>query len=497
MTAPTTDEAFARHVLEAGVVTEEQFRTALQAQAQTALAGRPTPLPEILVERGMMTPVQKDLILKKIKIQEDQRVKTLGPYKLKRKLGGGGMGVVYLARDTRTRQLLALKILPKRLGADQAFVARFLREVDAATRLNHPNILQAYSYGEDHGYHYYVMEYCEGLSLADRLKRDPFLPPEEATWIVMQVARGLKYAHDMRIVHRDIKPSNVMVTPQGDAKLLDLGLSKNLSETEQALLTMTGVAIGTPHYIAPEQTGSDKAVDGRADIYSLGATYYHLLTGRPPFEGTTAYEIITKHLSQQVPDPRDLREDIPDGVVHVIRRMMAKRPEDRYQDCAELVDDLEKVAAGGDPASQPLAPEKSSVAIPVRFQAGRKAPAKLRPRTSRSPRAPQPPVRNSVLLIGGVVVCAGLMIALLVSALNRPGGRGPASPAMQKPASQAPSPAKERDRQALSRWNELLEQGKSGQVPADEMMKRYREFASTYADTPTGEAVIQWLNQQK
>ncbi|MCY3021865.1 MAG: trypsin-like peptidase domain-containing protein, partial [Planctomycetota bacterium] len=251
------------------------------------------------------------------------------------------------------------------------------------------------------------MEYCEGETLDRILERDKTLPWDTALGIVMQVARGLKHAHEHGILHRDIKPGNIFIcasltpsektpsaaqppggaapsAPQGNpaleaalaegfvAKILDLGLSKIVGEGESSFYTQTGLTVGTPHYISPEQARGDKQLDGRADIYSLGATLYHLVTGRTPFEGSTAASVMLKHINKELPNPQDIVESIPDGVAHVIQKMMAKDPADRYRDCKELLDDLELVIDGKTPRTQALAEGKSSVAV---RRAGANVPA--------------------------------------------------------------------------------------------------------------------------
>ncbi|MCY3019922.1 MAG: SUMF1/EgtB/PvdO family nonheme iron enzyme, partial [Planctomycetota bacterium] len=291
------------------------------------------------------------------------------------------------------------------------FLTRFRREAQATGKLNHVNIVIAYNVGEEAGTHYYAMEYCEGETLDRILKRDKVLTWDKAVAVVMQVARGLQHAHDHGIIHRDIKPANIFVckplgpsrdregadVPLADArgsedlfaegfvaKILDLGLSKNIEGGEQSFYTQTGVALGTPHYISPEQAKGEKGIDGRTDIYSLGATFYHLVTGQTPFQGSTAAIIMMKHLSEELPNPQDINPDIPDGVVQIIQKMMAKDPADRYANCKELLDDLEMVIDGKTPSSQAIDAGKSSVAVA-------RAPRRTAP-APRKTAGPLPPV---------------------------------------------------------------------------------------------------------
>jgi eukaryotic-like serine/threonine-protein kinase len=275
--------------------------------------------------------------------------------------------------------------------------------VDAARRLNHPNIVRASGGGEDRGFHYYAMEYIEGVTLGDRLRRQDDFAPDEATRVVVQIAHGLAYAHLQGVVHRDIKPDNIILALDGTAKILDMGLSKNILDAELSFRTTTGVMVGTPHYIAPEQARAEQDIDGRADIYSLGATYYHLVTGETPFQGNTAVEVIAQHLNKQLPDPRDIRDGVPDGIVHVLRKMMAKEREDRYADAAALIVDLEAVLAGRAPDSQALDASRSTVAQALPKEARERFRARLRRR--------RPARRASRLL---PLVLAGVVAALAV-----------------------------------------------------------------------------------
>jgi eukaryotic-like serine/threonine-protein kinase len=339
------DIAVAQEVKKSGMATPEQISTALQAQAGAAA---PLPLADALVKLGVITAAQKDTVLRKV--AEKKGVSSLLHYRLMRKIGEGGMGAVYLAEDTQALKpadkKVALKVLPRHFSATPDLLKRFRREADTATRLRHPNVVGAFASGEDAGFHFYVMEYCEGETLDRLLRRGETLPIFKAAEIVAQAARGLRAAHELGFVHRDVKPANIILTPQGQAKVLDLGLTKNFEDSADSLKTQSGAILGTPHYIAPEQARGAKGIDGRADIYSLGATFYHLLSGDPPYKGQTGVEVIYKHVHEPLPDLRARRADLPAGVEAIVKKMLAKGPEDRYASCAELVEDLEAFLAG-------------------------------------------------------------------------------------------------------------------------------------------------------
>ncbi|MGD0090516.1 MAG: SUMF1/EgtB/PvdO family nonheme iron enzyme, partial [Planctomycetota bacterium] len=385
MAENVSDEAFARVIEQMGLASFDQLEAARTAQAESAKQGTPVSLGDVLMQRGVITLSTRQSIEKKAQAQQVGGIKQLGAYKLIKKLGEGGMGAVYLAEDVNAGRKVAVKVLPKRYSENREFLTRFRREAQATGKLNHPNIVSAYTIDEEMGVHYYAMEYCEGETLDKILKQRQFIPWDEAAGVILQVASGLQHAHEHDIVHRDIKPANIFIcAPPGSAgvspatsgaggtpalqegflaKILDLGLSKSIGGTEQSFYTQTGVALGTPHYIAPEQAKGEKVIDGRADIYSLGATLYHLVTGQTPFQGTTAAIIMTKHLTEQLPNPQDVREDIPDGVALTIQRMMAKDPADRYPSCKELLADLQLIIEGKMPSSQALDTVKSSVAM--------------------------------------------------------------------------------------------------------------------------------------
>ncbi len=274
---------------------------------------------------------------------------TLSPqpikgYELQRKLGEGGMGAVYLARQKSMDRLVALKILRRNLARNTDFVARFVREARLAGKLDHENIVRALDVGESGDYHYLAMEFVDGCNLSALLRERGALPEKEALGLALQVARALEYADSRRIIHRDIKPDNVLLTGDGIAKLTDLGLAKQTgAETH---ITQTGVMVGTPHYVSPEQARGEQDVDIRGDIYSLGATLYRLVTGKTPFEGSTAAVVMTKHLTEEPPPPREINPDVSHKTSRIIYKAMAKNRDVRYQTPAELIADIESVLAG-------------------------------------------------------------------------------------------------------------------------------------------------------
>ena len=425
------DLAFARHVRQIGLVTPEQLNAALQTQAESVKQGKTLSFSEVLVQMGIITPGQRETLEKKVR-DHQAGIQQLGDYKLVRKIGEGGMGAVYLAQDPAGKSV-AVKVLPRQLGTNVEFVKRFRREADAATKLKHPNIIGAFSTGEDLGYHYYVMEYCDGMPVDKLLLAQKSLPVGQSLAIALEVARGLKYAHDLGIIHRDIKPSNIIVSREGQARLLDLGLSKDLGDSAMSFKTMTGAVLGTPHYISPEQAQGEKKVDGRSDIYSLGATLYHLLTGKTPFDGATALEILSKHVNTVLPNPQDLKDGIPDPVVQVLERMMAKAPSDRYRDCGELITDLIEASQGRAPKTEGIAPALTTIAPPAR-----RASPKKRAMATRRATAPSTPITFS-LLGGGVAAALVVLVVVMMSGRPQPvPGPSPAPP--RPPIARGPGP---------------------------------------------------------
>ncbi len=271
----------------------------------------------------------------------------LGHFELLKYVGGGGMGKVFRALDTRLARSVALKILSPEHASDRETVLRFQNEAQSAARLDHDNIARVYYVGEDRGLHYIVFEFIEGVNVRDLVESKGPLPLAEAVSYTLQVADALAHAAQRNVVHRDIKPSNLLITPAGQAKLIDMGLAR-LREVDAAAvdLTASGVTLGTFDYISPEQARDPRNTDVRSDIYSLGCTFFFMLTGRPPFLGGTMLQKLLQHQADQPPDLRQFRPELPEDVNRILRKMLAKDPRRRYASPLELVNDLLWVARG-------------------------------------------------------------------------------------------------------------------------------------------------------
>src|SRR5213082_1226634 len=264
-------------------------------------------------------------------------------YAIDRELGHGGTATVYLAQDLKHSRSVAVKVLRPELAAALG-AERFLREIEIAARLTHPHILSLHDSGEANGFLYYVMPYLEGESLRDRLNREPQLPVEEAVRIAREVASALSYAHSHDVVHRDIKPENILLSG-GEAVVADFGIARAIVAAGADKLTDTGLAVGTPGYMSPEQAMAQQHIDGRADIYALGCVLYEMLAGHPPFLGTTAQEILARHTLDPVPPLRTIRRELPEAIEHAVRKALAKAPADRWRSPAAFGEALGRAVA--------------------------------------------------------------------------------------------------------------------------------------------------------
>lgn len=337
------DTIFGKMAVEQGLCTDGELRRSLE-ELQSRSKVNPVMLRDLMVNLGYITQNQAERLKKNIKESKVAAYQIPG-YRILGKLGAGAMAVVYKAQQLSLNRMVAIKVLPKRFSGNPEYVERFFKEGQAAGKLNHNNIVQAVDVGEAGGYHYFVMEYVEGKTLHDDLVAGKVFKEDEALDIVIQVAHALQHAHACGLIHRDVKPKNIMINTAGVVKLADMGLARETTDIEAAQ-TEEGKAYGTPYYIAPEQIRGKIDIDGRADIYGLGATFYHMVTGRVPFMADDPAEVMRKHLREELIPPDHINTKLSAGTSEVIEVMMAKRKEDRYNNVEELLTDLEAVRDG-------------------------------------------------------------------------------------------------------------------------------------------------------
>lgn len=338
---PVPLEQFVKHLEESGVLAGDTLKDFLPPHSEPRDAEE---LARELVRQKKLTKFQAEEVWR-----GKGRSLVLGNYVLLEKIGQGGMGAVYKAEHRRMHRIVAVKLLPTSMMRDAATIARFQREVEAAARINHPNIVTAFDAGHDGGVHFLVMEYVEGHDLSAMVKKNGPFPVDQAVNFILQAARGLQAAHADGIVHRDIKPANLLVNKEGTVKILDMGLARLSAEADagrQADLTSTGNVMGTVDYMSPEQALDTKTADARADIYSLGCTLFYLLTGRAVYRGDTLMKKLLAHREQPIPSLRAVRPEASEQVEAVFGKMVAKTIADRYQTMAEVIADLERILAG-------------------------------------------------------------------------------------------------------------------------------------------------------
>jgi len=362
--------------------------------------------------------------------------RIIGGFELLEKIGQGGMGAVFKARQVSLDRIVALKILPPSIAKDQTFTQRFLREARACAKLSHPNIVLGIDVGQDAATQlwYFAMEFVDGRSTRQVLVERKVIPEQEALRIVRDIAKALECARENGFVHRDVKPDNILLTSSGEAKLADLGLARQARE--DASLTQSGQAIGTPFYMAPEQIrGEGDNLDIRADLYGLGATLFHLVTGRPPFEGATAAAIMAKHLTEPPPLAHRANPAVSEATSRLIQRLMQKEKERRFQTPVEVVQHIEKIMSGTLTAGQrarTTGPRDGVRATGARQPTGEREAAASGARGRRS---------LAGLYIGlAVVVMALVAVAVFLGigkeptkAEKGPAPRAPSSPIVEQP----------------------------------------------------------------
>jgi len=341
------DTLVGRLVVEQGLATEDEVNQCfervktLREQQQSHLS-----LAELLVDHDYVT---KRQIARLRQIIEAERTGQKIPgYKVLGRLGAGAMATVYKAKQLSLDRTVAIKVLPPKFASNPQFIERFYAEGRAAAQLNHPNIVQAFDVGRAGELYFFVMEYVDGRTVYDDIVKHKRYSEAEALDIIIQIAEALDHAHAKGLIHRDVKPKNIMITREGVAKLADMGLARAISDKEVAEAE-AGKAFGTPYYISPEQIRGEKDIGPPADIYSLGATLYHMVTGSVPFDGKNPSAVMHKHLKAELVAPDHVNPKLGAGISEVIEMMMAKDPRKRYRSCADLLLDLRQVRRGETP----------------------------------------------------------------------------------------------------------------------------------------------------
>lgn len=339
------DTEFGRMVVEQSLATKGELERCVTLHGSLGQSEVHKDLAQIMVEANVITKGQMARVKKAI---EESRGQQIPGYRLLSRLGRGAMATVFKAKQLSLDRMVAIKVLPRKLSENAEYVEMFYREGKAAAKLNHPNIVQAFDVGEAGGFHYFVMEYVEGHTLWDDLDSGKVFSEAEALDVIIQITRALEHAHNQGLIHRDVKPKNIMITSGRTAKLADMGLARLAADAEIAAAE-AGRAFGTPYYISPEQIRGERDIDFRADIYSLGATLYHLLTGRVPFEAETPMAVMQKHLRDPLIPPDHINAGLSAGIGEVVEVMMAKDRSRRYASTTDLMLDLEAIAAGEAP----------------------------------------------------------------------------------------------------------------------------------------------------
>jgi serine/threonine protein kinase len=323
----------------ASILTPEQAKSLRIGQAPTQVQESPPasekPRDRLAATAPIMVPLAEGATL-------NDEPTQMGPYRILRLLGIGGMGAVYLAFDKTGNRQVAVKVLSAENAPRQGILRRFQLEGQHGAMLQHPNIVRSYDSGQDtaSGLHYIVLEYVEGPTAHELLDQKGKLEVGDAVHIVLDIARALEHAHKSRIIHRDIKPGNILLAPSGLAKLTDLGLAKRHGDTHK--LTHHSQGIGTPYYMPYEQAMNARMADERSDIYALGATLFHLLTGEVPFPGETSLEVVEKKAQGTYPPAQSFNPLVPDNLEAILAQMLGRNPEDRYQTVSEVIVDLER-----------------------------------------------------------------------------------------------------------------------------------------------------------
>jgi serine/threonine protein kinase len=404
------------------LITRDQLLPLLLQQQEARDTSKPTrKIGTLLVHEGLLS---RDDARRVLRLQRER-----GPiegYVLLERIGSGGMGTVYRAVQRSLEREVALKILARRASKHERYRARFLQEAKLLAQLRHTNLVKVYDIGESNGHLYFAMEYVRGKTARDLIRRYGSIPEPEALDYMEQVANAILHYDERKIIHRDLKPENILITERGVAKIADLGLSKQMSESGDLHLTRPGKTLGTPLYISPELARGDDQIDIRSDLYSLGATFYHLVCGQPPFERDSSADLLTAHVRETPANPRDVNPIVSAGLDELLMTLLEKKPRDRVKSPEALIEAIQRVRRGDPPfeRAKKNAREKSSSdqrrgsssgtregRIAATRRAGKDSTA-----TARAPRAE--PSRAGVYLVAFFLLAAvgGLAVATMLGA---------------------------------------------------------------------------------
>jgi len=340
------DTIIGRIVVDQGLATSEEVQQCLELARAAVADANNLSVGDLLVQNEYIT--RRQLRRLRDAAEAERSSQQIPGFKLLGVLGQGAMAKVYKAKQLSLDRMVAIKVLPRKFTQSAQFVERFYAEGRSAAQLNHPNIVAAYDVGKAGEYHYFVMEWVDGRTVYDDIVKNKRYSETDALEIVIQMAEALQHAHDRGLIHRDVKPKNIMITNQGVAKLADMGLARAVADKEAAE-EEKGKAFGTPYYISPEQVRGEVNITPAADIYSLGATLYHMVVGSVPFDGKNPSDVMHKHLKAELVPPDHVNPRLSAGISEVIEMMMAKDPRKRYSSCKDLLTDLRAVRLKKDP----------------------------------------------------------------------------------------------------------------------------------------------------
>ena len=413
-----------------------------------------------------------------------------GRYLVEILIASGGMARVYRGRDSVLGRAVAIKVLAPPLDSDPEFVARFRREARAAAGLNHPGVVAVFDTGSDGDVHYIVMEYVEGHTLAEIIRREAPIPPERAADIGMAVCDALSAAHEKGLVHWDVKPANIMVTTSGAIKVMDFGIARTATDT----LTRTGRILGTAAYLSPEQARGQPA-DARSDLYSLGCVLYETLTGKPPFGGESPVAVASRHVAEDPEPPSIANPGVPAALEAVVLKALAKDPAARYQSARAMREDLAGIVQGD---FQPVAPGLDTRTEPI-SSGGEQTPVLPAPAPTAvlgrgKEEAPRRPRRYGPVLAGAAIL---VLLALVLFLALRTGGsptvgQRTSSPPIAPTTTSSPSPTQPTVVQALADLTEVVtegeRQGEVDQGAGDDILHRAEDVVRASQDGHTEEA---------